>query len=357
MLTDRQIRAAKGAAKDQFISDGDGLYLRVQKTGTKTFLYRSKGKWLRLGTYPEISLLEARTEVNRLRGLTDVSLTVADVFKLYKEAVLRDFKRPEYVVGRFELDVIPLVGTQRIDSINKRDISRIIERILKRGSPIAANRTLADLKKLFKFAEERGYIEVNPILNVTRLSAGGREKPREVALTFAQIETYLAIDRGRMNLTTAAALYICLLTGLRAGEVLYILKTHATRIPADITKSGREHKVHLSRPVRAVLRIAHGLPLPGDTRVLAHALRRLSVPFTPHDLRRTMATRLSDMNVMPHVIEKMLDHKMEGVMGVYNRAEYWPEQVAAWELWGRKIGELRRKKKPRTEAGLTPCGD
>ncbi len=48
--------------------------------------------------------------------------------------------------------------------------------------------------------------------------------------------------------------------------------------------------------------------------------------YTPHDLRRTMATRLSDLGVMPHVIEKMLNHQMEGVMAVYNRAEYLEER-------------------------------
>jgi hypothetical protein len=40
----------------------------------------------------------------------------------------------------------------------------------------------------------------------------------------------------------------------------------------------------------------------------------------------------------------MLNHKMEGVMAVYNHAEYWPERVAAQRLWDRKLQELRRSK-------------
>ena len=47
---------------------------------------------------------------------------------------------------------------------------------------------------------------------------------------------------------------------------------------------------------------------------------------------------------MPHVIEKMLDHQMEGVMAIYNRAEYWPERVAAQRLWGLKLASIRRRK-------------
>ena len=54
---------------------------------------------------------------------------------------------------------------------------------------------------------------------------------------------------------------------------------------------------------------------------------------------------MADIEVMPHVIEKMLDHQMDGVMKVYNRAEYWPERVAAQRLWGLKLAELRRTKK------------
>ena len=82
---------------------------------------------------------------------------------------------------------------------------------------------------------------------------------------------------------------------------------------------------------------------PRDHRVLSHALRRLEQQFTPHDLRRTFASRLSDLGVMPHVIEKMLNHKMEGVMAVYNRAEYWSERVEAQKVWDRKLRELRKK--------------
>jgi len=46
------------------------------------------------------------------------------------------------------------------------------------------------------------------------------------------------------------------------------------------------------------------------------------------------------------VIEKLLNHQMEGVMAVYNRGEYWPERVAAQVLWGRKLAELRKKPPP-----------
>jgi hypothetical protein len=54
-----------------------------------------------------------------------------------------------------------------------------------------------------------------------------------------------------------------------------------------------------------------------------------------------MATWLAENEVAPHVIEKLLNHALGGVMAVYNRAEYLPDRRAAWLLWGRYLSSLR----------------
>ena len=62
-----------------------------------------------------------------------------------------------------------------------------------------------------------------------------------------------------------------------------------------------------------------------------------------HDLRRTMATRMGDLGVQPHVIEAVLNHisgHKAGVAGVYNRSSYAEEKRAALELWGRHVDAL-----------------
>jgi len=63
-------------------------------------------------------------------------------------------------------------------------------------------------------------------------------------------------------------------------------------------------------------------------------------PFTPHDLRRTAVTCMSDIDIAPHVVEKIVNHKMAGVMGIYNRSEYLPERKAAIEAWNNRLQEL-----------------
>jgi hypothetical protein len=66
----------------------------------------------------------------------------------------------------------------------------------------------------------------------------------------------------------------------------------------------------------------------------------LNFKFTPHDLRRTFSSRMADLGVAPHVVEKCLDHLMTGTMAVYNRASYFPERKAAMRLWGKKLQTL-----------------
>jgi len=46
-----------------------------------------------------------------------------------------------------------------------------------------------------------------------------------------------------------------------------------------------------------------------------------------------MRTKMGDLGVMPHVAEKCLHHKLEGVLAVYDHGEYLPEREAAWKLW------------------------
>ena len=60
-------------------------------------------------------------------------------------------------------------------------------------------------------------------------------------------------------------------------------------------------------------------------------------PWTLHDIRRTVATKMADLGVQPHVIEEVLGHSRSGhksgVAGIYNRASYAREIKAALALW------------------------
>ena len=69
----------------------------------------------------------------------------------------------------------------------------------------------------------------------------------------------------------------------------------------------------------------------------------ISVPFNLHDLRRSVATRLADLGVQPHIIEQVLNHHSghrAGVAGIYNKSTYAREVTAALALWSDHVRTL-----------------
>jgi integrase len=344
MLTDRTIRQMKPSTRHRYVADGEGLYLRVHPSGKKQFVRRTrtggKDTWDVLGDYPDMSLDTARDLV---RGLLTTD-SVAKVYAQFDRNVLARYARPDIPRSRFALDILPHLGVKRVLDVTRADVFAVLQGILDRGSPVAANRTLADLHHFFDYCVVRGYILASPIAGVTRKYVGGKEQPRGRFLSLDELHGALRL-RESLSPMTAACLYLVLLTALRPSEALSLLRQSPTKRVVDTVdvKTGKPHKVYLSPQARAVLRFTRGLPVPKDHRVLSHALRRVDADFTPHDLRRTAATRMADAGIPPHVVEKMLNHKMEGVMAVYNHADYWEEQVAAYRLWGRMVSHLRKK--------------
>ena len=60
-------------------------------------------------------------------------------------------------------------------------------------------------------------------------------------------------------------------------------------------------------------------------------------PWGLHDFRRSLATKMNDMGIAPHVVEQLLGHTLPGVMAIYNRSQYLPEKLVALNLWCEKL--------------------
>ena len=61
-LTASKLHSLKPTGKDYRLNDGNGLYIKVTKAGSKSWQFRYKGKWLGIGSYPSVSLKQARDE-------------------------------------------------------------------------------------------------------------------------------------------------------------------------------------------------------------------------------------------------------------------------------------------------------
>lgn len=408
-LTERQIKAAKAESTDIFLADGRGLYLRARPTtNNKTWLYRyrntlGKQTWLELGIYPALSLHEARTKAlqakaerksgldpravrDKAREQAQATLAAGQTFETvaneyYDRVIAKRFRQPTQFKARLDKDPIPAMGTKRIQDITRGDVSKTLNAIVDRGARVMANRVLNDLKQVFRYAVTQGHISNSPAELISRRDVGGKEGSVSRALSLAEIRAVLktlnaeaAPDAKRkISWQIRELVLLLLLTGQRVGETLLArwehldLKAKTWHIPAENTKIGRAHTVHLSTQSLALLRrikplsLESGWLFPSDkkkkrpitVRAVNRAIsrmfdadedgRKLEIPhFSTHDIRRTVATRLADLGIQPHVIERILNHVVAGVAGIYNRSEHLPERREALKVWGKKIGGLHK---------------
>jgi integrase len=160
-------------------------------------------------------------------------------------------KRPEYVQQILDKDVLPNWRGRDARTIKPREVIELLDRIVERGSPVAANRTAAVVGQLFKFGIHRTIVESSPVQLLYR--PGGKEKPRERALTDTELAVFL---RAPLACTRQARLAhvitVLLLTGQRRGELVAAtwrdinFKAALWTIPASNSKTGRESLVPLS---------------------------------------------------------------------------------------------------------------
>ena len=350
-LSDTQARRTRPGDKDRFLSDGRGLYLRIRPNGNRTWMLKTqrggKTTWATLGTYPALSLAQAREEAHRRRNGPSNRLSVSEVWEAYYTLLQATTKRPDVVAQQVKANLLPSLGARPIADVRRAEIAAAVNQVARRGALTSARRTLTYAKQLWRFALSQGYITEDATAGMRGIDFGGREKSRDRVLSLEEIQHFIGWIRALPPSRTRLALAFLLLTGQRASEALQLhpSQIHGRwwTIPANVTKQKRVQKVYLSPPAVAVMRWAQRIdsdaPFGCSLYSLAQATRRYCAsrqiePFRPHDLRRTMSTHLSRLGVAPHIVEKMLGHQMQGVMAVYNRADYFPERTAAWRQWG-----------------------
>lgn len=401
-LTDAGVRslATKKRQEDFWDSLTPGLCLRVSgSTGRKTWLvrYRANGKHRRhkLGTYPHMSLAEARDEARDVQSDADAGKDPALARQAEQEtggtfeAMAREVLEARARKGKggkptrkstqrereriLERELLPEWGQRDPSTITRREVVLLVEGIAKRGSPVMANRTLALIRLLFNDALRRGFpgLEASPAHMV---EPPGAEGSRDRYLDADEIKVVWGATEPE-NPLTRAAYRLALLTGQRIGSVLRIrwdgIDQNGTgalwTIPAEHFKGRRKHLVPLSDEALAIIdelrEIAHndewafpsraGSKRPHMTN-LAGALARIRDRsgldhWTAHDFRttfRTHATRAKadgGLGVASNVADAVLGHA-ENTLG-WNRYQgdrpryLLHEKREALTAWGAFVGK------------------
>lgn len=366
-----------------------GLAIRVTKHGRKTYVvrYRANGfhrRWP-IGRHPSLTLAAARKEARRVladvqaggdpalereqlrSGATTFEALAREVLEAKAERTRR--RTREERERMLEKELLPSWSNRPAASITRRDVVGLVEAIVSRGSPVAANRTLRLIQLLFNEGLRRGFptLESNP---AHMMQLPGQETRRRRFLSVAEIRTvWRALEPE--NLHTQAVFRLAMLTGQRIGSVCAmrwrdIDAADAWTIPAETFKGRRVHLVPLSAEALAVL---SGLPEwqeyvfpsradaeaphmsstgPALQRIRART-DKLDMPhWTAHDFRRTFRTHATrpecpdhpkdpgGLGVRPEVADAVLGHK-EASLGFDT---YTGEQERY--LLSEKRGALRR---------------
>ncbi len=388
-LTDRTVRSLAPPSKGRvtYIDKTlPGFGLRVTAPGAKSWVvvYRHRGRKRRvtLGTYPLVSLAQARATAKATLAAVVQGDDPAGERRAEREAATFEQVVREYIAhvsqedahGRpanrswrekkrmLETDVVPAWGTRKARDITARDVRLLVDGIVARHAPIAANRTFTLIRRVFNWAAAPDRALVPQHHNPCR----GMEKPalerqRDRVLVADELRAVWNAADGD-GAVSAALFKLFMLTAQRGGELRTMqwldidLDGGWWTIPAARAKNGVTHRVPLSPQALSVLRAlpqVEGSPwvFPSGraaggcrttiTRAAARIRRSSGVDFVPHDLRRTVATFLtSELRVPRLVVSKLLNHVERGVTAVYDRASYDYEKRQALNAWGAKLEEI-----------------
>lgn len=367
-INEEFIRRIKPPCKP-WLPCGDNLYLRCHLTRkgelSRRWFYRSEKAGFRsLGaSWPRMSLKDARAEVGRIKHgarsvkTTDVVRDLADDF--YSTMIEGRRKDANLVRGYINREIVPAIGGMKVRDVTSEDVMRVLKPIVRRGKPVAANRCFDVIRLLFDYGMAHGKLTANPCAPIRKRHVGGKEAPRERALSFAEIKTLLALVEDKPE----GPIYrLLLLTGLRLNELLRIersmIEGYVLTLPAALMKAQREHKVYLAPSMAAEIR-AQGskhespyvFPAESDpkkpfpkTSLQQRWMRIRPEGVNLHDLRRTMRTACGELGIRPDICEMMVAHKLPGIQATYDRYDYAKELREAWRLWADKIKALRKSK-------------
>ena len=366
-----------------------GLVVRVSSTGAKSFMLVARWNGadqpsaLALGRVGGLTLAKARDkardwldirsrgddprELERARREAEAekkATTCSVVLEGYFTRVVRKRRHGAADEREIKRELLPRWKNRPLTSISRRDVVRLIDTITDRGAPRQAHNVYSHVRHFFNWAIGRGIygIEVSPCASIRPVDLIGKKNRRDRVLTDDEIRAlWHACDR-KVGFPFGPLVLLLLLTGQRKMEIGNArwseidVDAKTLTIPPERYKTAITHVVPLSEDAMMIL---EGLPrflnsdfaftFDGRRPVAGYptAKERIDklmreelgdlIPWTIHDLRRTVRTRLSALRVSSDVAEAVLGHVKPGIVGVYDQHQYLDEKREALEAWAVKL--------------------
>jgi integrase len=241
------------------------------------------------------------------------------------------------------------------------DVRKLLERSGSEGANARAR--FGALSRFLDWCQDAGHIQANPCALIARSRRPRSPQARAHYLTPDELaRLWRAADGLREPVWRDFARFL-MGVPCRRGEAARLEWSHLDlnaaewRQPSQMTKNRDPHRLHLHALAVDVLRTRHaatggkGLvfpaPVSGGVMETFSAIKQSLADAAEltgwmwHDLRRSFATALGEAGIPEAVADAVLNHRQSatrgGVLGVYQRASRWPEQMRAMELWGRLL--------------------
>jgi integrase len=390
-LTDPVIKASKPKDKPYKLSDGEGLVLLIQPNGSKWWRYRyrfnGKEKMLSIGTYPDVTLKEARlmrvTASDLLKQGIDPSLHRQEQKLLEAiaaensfESVARQWwnhwkhnkneRHAGHTIRRLEADIFPVIGNKPINELTAPTLLLAIKKVESRGALDIAKRALTTCGQIMRYAVAHGLSERNPaadikpsdVLKPTKKTNYARLDQKELPELLQKIDEYDGQPLTKLALQLMALTFVRTseLIGARWDEIDLVKKEW--RIPAERMKMKTPHIVPLSDQAIAVLvkikdlAADQTLLFPSERRdgktmsnnTILYALYRMGYHsrMTGHGFRGIASTILHERGYSHEHIELQLAHaKRDQVSASYNHALYLEPRARMMQDWADYLDAIK----------------
>lgn len=362
--------------------------------------HKKKGNKMRvtLGEYPVVSIEAARARANLFldqakRGecptaeLENAATAGGLIVRALAEKFLADYVRMKELraLRKYEsalrVHVVPGIGNVLADVLSREQVRGLVKKVMIRvprgvgpqdrpqGGKEAARTVVGVVRKMINWGIRERLLKRtdNPVEGMEDNLPKKRRKERVLSLEEARIAWRAA---GTLGYPFGPAYQLIMLTGCRPGEWSTCLRSYIDLnqallvLPADAYKTDHVHVVPLGPLALQLLEdllshhrghsgeyILSGTDgknrLSGWTKGHARMMRaicavsgeRPKVPWTPHDLRRTVATRIAEQLGVggEQLIKRVLGHSDGSVTAIYNRYGYVKEMRVVLEKWAAEL--------------------
>ncbi|MDA4925413.1 tyrosine-type recombinase/integrase [Acinetobacter baumannii] len=387
-LAEKTIRNARPKDKTYFLSDDNGLSLKIDPKGQKSWCYRfiddvsRKRRRVVIGKYPELSLKDARSKrdhyFSQSKHESEKTFSeVANEWLDHKSAVsFYDTPRSgvlDLAAKCLKNDIFPYLGTKKFNEIRRYDLIQVIKRIESRNVREPAKKACSYLNQIYEFAILMGYCELNLSISLHKIITNKSIKKNYPYLKANELSNFLKrLKEVKAHPIIKKAILFKLYTGVRGSELLSMelkqidFEKKIWCIPAINIKQHRrkvlmgyevpDFLVPLSSQAFELLQKAiqwslgekyiFSSPINKDKplhfNTINYVLRKMGYSkyeLTAHGFRSTFSTILNESGLFQESwIEAQLSHVDKNrTRSSYNHADYLSQRKEMMEWWGQYI--------------------